>query len=57
VSDWKLILTRDSEKPELYDLANDPLEEHDLASEEPDRVESLRNLLQEIAEQDIERSE
>jgi arylsulfatase len=49
--DWKLvgkdILGRDGVKPggrwELYDLANDPAEQHDLASANPDIVKKLND--------------
>jgi arylsulfatase len=49
--DWKLvgkdILGRDGVKPggrwELYDLALDPAEQHDLASANPDRVKELND--------------
>jgi arylsulfatase A-like enzyme len=43
---WKLI---DADPRRLYHLAADPDERHDLAAEEPERVESLRRRLQEIA--------
>ncbi len=40
---WKLIVPRNaSQPPELYDLAADPREETNLASEQPQRVQMLR---------------
>jgi arylsulfatase A-like enzyme len=47
--DWKLvgkdILSRDGVQPgghwELYDLANDPAEQHDLSCAEPGKVKDL----------------
>ncbi|MFZ5830428.1 MAG: sulfatase/phosphatase domain-containing protein, partial [Planctomycetota bacterium] len=43
---WKLILPNaqllPKEKPELYDLQNDPLEKMNLATERPEQVEKLR---------------
>jgi arylsulfatase A-like enzyme len=40
---WKLIL--DGKKAELYHLDNDPMEEQDLARDEPDRVAELKVLI------------
>jgi uncharacterized sulfatase len=43
---WKLILFTDGgAKPELYNLASDPGEHTDLASQQPDRVKQLTKLL------------
>jgi uncharacterized sulfatase len=40
--DWKLILTADPKSPpELYDVAHDPFEEHNLAAKQPDRIRRL----------------
>jgi arylsulfatase A-like enzyme/predicted Zn-dependent protease len=48
--DWKLIA---GAQPELYNLANDPDERHDLAATEPDRVArmtaELRRAMQQLA--------
>jgi uncharacterized sulfatase len=44
--DWKLItFTDQSAGPELYDLANDPHEEKNLASQESTRVQNLSKVL------------
>ena len=45
--DWKLI---DSDKPELFDLANDPDETNNLADLEVQQVEDLRAILAELRE-------
>lgn len=45
--DWKLIVpAEEPEKPELYDLAQDPHEENNLADEQRDRVRDLRSQLE-----------
>lgn len=45
--DWKLLLMEDGTKPQLYDLAKDPGEKTNLASEQPDVVTRLsRQLLE-----------
>lgn len=53
---WKLIIHRgadnQSEKAELYDLANDPYEEKNRAAELPDKVAELRAKLITIAAND-----
>ncbi|HQZ69054.1 MAG TPA: DUF4976 domain-containing protein, partial [Planctomycetaceae bacterium] len=43
--DWKLIEFYEFGDAELYDLAKDPGEHHNLASEEPTRVNALRKKL------------
>ncbi len=43
--EWKLIVFYDWEKEELYNLKNDPGEEQNLASEYPDKVEELKEIL------------
>jgi len=46
--DWKLVhsgKTPDSGTDELFNISNDPYEEHDLASENPDIVNELKNEL------------
>jgi arylsulfatase A-like enzyme len=50
--DWKLFLTRQGNKAELFHLADDPFEKNDLAAKEPARVESLRALLEKMAARD-----
>lgn len=42
---WKLLEYHEDMRVELYDLANDPSEEHDLAAERPERAEELRERL------------
>lgn len=45
--DWKLITDRNHQKPQLFHLAEDPYEQHDLAVKEPQRVDALLKLLAE----------
>ncbi len=45
--DWKLITDRNHQKPELFNLADDPYEQTDLAAEHPQRVKSLTKRLDE----------
>lgn len=42
---WKLLCEYDGSKPELYDLANDPGEERNLAEENPEMVKRLTQML------------
>jgi arylsulfatase A-like enzyme len=42
--DWKLVLS--GEQAELFQLADDPNEQTDLAAEHPQRVEALRRLIE-----------
>jgi arylsulfatase A-like enzyme len=42
---WKYIWDRDSDSRELYDLENDAAETRNLVEEEPDRAETLRELV------------
>jgi len=42
--DWKLIIKNDGSNTELYNLASDPYETKDLASDDPDRVSALKDL-------------
>jgi uncharacterized sulfatase len=43
---WKLIGPRGPDaSPELYDIVNDPHEQHNVAAEQPDRVRRLRETL------------
>ncbi|MFV0593413.1 MAG: sulfatase-like hydrolase/transferase [Draconibacterium sp.] len=39
--DWKLLCDYDGGRPELYNIVNDPGEEHNLASENPDIVNTM----------------
>ncbi len=39
--DWKLVIPGAKNAPELYDLAEDPGEAHDLADTQPEKVEEL----------------
>ena len=50
--DWKLILFEKDGRCELFNLAEDPYEEKDLAAKEPGRVSTLKTLLQQIASKD-----
>ncbi len=43
--DWKLIFYHEDGRRELYYLADDPAEEHDLASAQPERVRELASRL------------
>src|SRR4029079_9921834 len=43
--DWKLLCMTDGSAPELYDLATDPGEAHNLAGEHPDRVAAMTKRL------------
>ena len=47
--DWKLVLPR-GEAPQLYDLSRDLTETHDLAAEEPQRVQLMRDKLAALPE-------
>jgi arylsulfatase A len=53
-NDWKLILEANGSKnqktpaPRLYDLSNDPGEQHNIASDKPERVKSMVTPLQKI---------
>jgi arylsulfatase A-like enzyme len=46
VGDWKLIHWMENDSVELFDLASDPGEQHNLASRQPDRVRDLRARLE-----------
>jgi arylsulfatase B len=50
--DWKLIVKNDGTGAELYDLAADPYETTDLASEQPDRVLALKGQWKRFTAQD-----
>lgn len=39
--DWKVLAGADFKTPELYNLATDPREQHDLAAEQPARLEEI----------------
>lgn len=43
--DWKLITDRQHQHPALFNLAEDPYEQHDLADQNPQRVQTLIGLL------------
>jgi arylsulfatase A-like enzyme len=49
-SDWKLVVNENDGTSELFDLANDPYEENDLASQHPEKLSQLKDL---IAEQSV----
>lgn len=58
--DWKLIMTPSEdgrEELELYDLDEDPGEEHDLSDEREDRVADLREILNAEVEGSLEKSD
>lgn len=42
---WKLVTNKDDSHAELYDLAADPMEQHDLKNSHEDTVTELRHLL------------
>ena len=46
--DWKLIDFFDEGRRELYNLADDPAEQHDLAAEEPERVQQGLTWMQQM---------
>ena len=50
--DWKLIQHRRSDRVELFQLKDDPLEETDLAAEQPAKVSKLSALLETLAVED-----
>jgi arylsulfatase A-like enzyme len=50
--DWKLFLTRQGDKAELFHLGRDPFEQENLAAQEPERVQRLRALLDQHAARD-----
>lgn len=43
--DWKLLMMEDGTQPQLYNLATDPGESHNLAGEQPALIERLRGEL------------
>lgn len=52
---WKLVVGKKKTSAELYDLSADPYEQTDLASQHPDRVNELKQLLATVSAQDRER--
>jgi arylsulfatase A-like enzyme len=52
LGDWKLIVPKKGEGPELYDVTTDPYEQHDLAPQHPDRVKDLRKRLTALSADD-----
>lgn len=46
--DWKLITDRSHQNPELFNLADDPYEQTDLAGTMPERIRELTQLLGEL---------
>ncbi len=50
--DWKLVVTKEGDRAELFNLAADPNEKRDLAAAEPKRVAALRRLWAELAARD-----
>ncbi len=55
VGDWKLVTDKKFGKAMLFDLAEDPLEERDLAKAQAVRVDAMLASLKEIASEDRER--
>lgn len=51
--DWKLIHHRSGDRNELFDLNADPLEQTDLAGQQPERVRELTALLARMARDDM----
>ena len=49
--DWKLVSEGNNGEWELYDLAKDRSETHDLAAKQPDRVRDLAKLWQQHADE------
>lgn len=45
LGDWKLIVPARGE-PELFNLADDPYEKHNIATKEPERVEEMQLLIE-----------
>jgi hypothetical protein len=43
--DWKFLCMTDGSAPELYDLATDEGEKHNLASTQPERVAAMKKQL------------
>jgi hypothetical protein len=55
--DWLLVEFYDEDKAELYDLAKDPGQRHDLAAREPERVAAMRAALERwLAENNAQRN-
>ncbi len=50
--DWKLVVHRNSDQVELFDLKNDFRETQDLSTSNPDKVKQLQNLLEEFKKGD-----
>ena len=51
---WKLIVSQEGGKAELFHLSEDLHEERNLAVHEPDRVQALRHLMLRVSEGDNE---
>lgn len=49
---WKLIVDRRNQSLQLFDIAHDPHETSDLSGEHPERVQELRQLLDQLAQAD-----
>ena len=50
--DWKLITDKNGRHFELYNLDNDPYEKNNLAAKQPQRVDELKKLLEDIVRDD-----
>jgi arylsulfatase A-like enzyme len=51
--DWKLIRHRRGDRSELFNVTADPLEETDLAGNQPERVREMTALLEKLAADDL----
>lgn len=51
---WKLVVTKEGNRAELFDLAADPNEKDDLAVKYPERVAALRQLMAQLSAHDNE---
>lgn len=55
MGDWKLIVSNKGDYTGLFNLKNDPNEEYNLADQEPERIEELTAVLQQVAAMDRKR--
>lgn len=50
--DWKLVVTKANDTAELFNLADDPSEQKDLAAARPEKVRELRELMARLSARD-----